>query len=63
MIEFINYASNSIVTSGKTRHIANFMIYLVSYIFDKLYHRANLRSSFRATALRCGDTALCDRAT
>ena len=34
--------------SGKTRHIENFII-LVSYIFDKLYHRANPCSSFRVT--------------
>ena len=48
---------------GKTRHMANFIIFLVSYIFDKLYHNANPRSSFRATALRCEETALCNRAT
>ena len=30
---------------------------------DKLYHRANPRSSQADRALRCGDTTLCDRAT
>ena len=30
---------------------SEFYDFLVSYIFDKLYHRANPRSSFRATVL------------
>ena len=34
------------------------MIFLLSYIFDKLYHRANPCSSFRATV-----RFVCDRTT
>ena len=39
--------------------------FLVSYIFDKLYHRANPRSSFRATVHFVVEIQrfVCDRAT
>ena len=40
---------------------SEFYDFLVSYKFDKLYHRVNTRSSFRDCALCCGDTALCLR--
>ena len=39
--------------------------FLVSYIYDKLYHRANPRSSFRATVRFVEEIQrfVCDRAT
>ena len=44
---------------------SEFYDFLVSYIFDKLYHRANPRSSFRAILLFVVEIQrfVCDRAT
>ena len=44
---------------------SEFYDFLVSYIFDKLYHRANPRSSFRATVRFVVEIQhfVCDRAT
>ena len=69
--------SRQLCDSGCVRHIDNcdqiwenpayseFYDFLVSYIFDKLYHRANPRSSSRATVRFVVEIQrfVCDRAT
>ena len=56
---------SSVTSLRENPAYSEFYDFLVSYIFEKLYHRANPRSSFRATVRFVVEIQrfVCDRAT